>query len=215
MSEQERYIPALRFDALTPLFDPAVAILLPEKRFKRLLVERAGLQAGQRVLDVGCGTGTLAIMVKQAYPAVDLTGLDADEKVLTIARHKIARAGVSVTLDHGLANDMPYPDATFDRVLSSLVFHHLDVETKQAALGEIFRVLRPGGEFHLGDLGAPIGLWARLIRPLARRLEEAAANVDGLLPDMLRRAGFDLVEESGYINAPVGTLALIRAVKPA
>ena len=94
-----------------------------------------------RVLDLGCGTGTLTIMIKQAHPEAEVVGLDGDPAVLEIARTKAMQAGVKISLDHGMAFHPPYQDNSFDRVLSSLVIHHLTTENKQRAMHEIYRIL--------------------------------------------------------------------------
>src|SRR5215210_1517043 len=99
MKTNEKYIPALNFDLLTPLYDPVVKWLMPESKFKRHLVERARISAGHRVLDVGCGTATLTVLVKQTHPDAEVFGLDGDAKILGIARGKAAKAGVALTLD--------------------------------------------------------------------------------------------------------------------
>src|SRR5712692_4242664 len=93
------YIPALKYDALTALYDPVVRWTTREATFKRRLVEQAGIKDGFRVLDLGCGTATLTIQVKQAHPGTDVIGLDGDAKILHIAREKVARAGLEVALE--------------------------------------------------------------------------------------------------------------------
>src|SRR2546423_7565222 len=118
MKRSEKYIPALGFDWLTPLYDPLVKWFMPESKFKSHLVRQACIQAGQRVLDVGCGTATLIVLIKQTQPDAEVFGLDGDAKVLEIARRKAMKAGVEVTLQEGLAFQLPYADVSFNRVLS-------------------------------------------------------------------------------------------------
>ena len=189
MKRSENYIPALSFDWLTPLYDPLVKWFMPESKFKSHLVKEACVQAGKRVLDVGCGTGTLTIIVKQTHPDAEVFGLDGDAKVLEIARRKAAKAGVEVTLREGLAFQLPYADMSFDRVLSSLMFHHLTTENKRLALSEVFRVLQPDGELHIADFRKP----------------------NESLPTMLREAGFEQVKEYAKYRTLFGTLSLWRA----
>ena len=144
-----QFIPALGSDLLTPLYDPLLW-LMREKRFKGDLIEQAKITSGNRVLDVGCGTGTLAIMTKRIHPDAEVVGIDADSKILGIARDKAAKAGIDVTLDQGMADQLPYADSSFDRVLSSLFLHHLSTENKRRTCREVFRVLRSGGRFRRG-----------------------------------------------------------------
>ena len=213
MATDDKYIPALWFDWLTPLYDPLLRWGMREETFKRDLIQQAHLQPGHRVLDLGCGTATLTILIKQTHPDAEVIGLDGDPKVLEIGRAKAAKAGVTITLDHGMAFQLPYPDNSFDRVLSSLVLHHLTSENKQRALQQVHRVLRPGGELIVVDFGPPHSAYARLLSPLARRLEQAADNVNGLLPKMMRRAGFEQIEEPTHYTTLFGDLSLVRARK--
>lgn len=213
METPANYIPALRFHFLTPFFDSFQRWVMREFTFKRRLLLEARITAGERVLDLGCGTATLSIMLKQARPDASVVGIDGDSQVLAIARAKAAQEGVNITFDEGMAFRLPYADQSFDRVLSSLVFHHLTPDDKQRALDESFRILRPGGELLILDLGGPHGFYARIISPLAW-LEQGADLVKGCLPEMFRRAGF---QDAGIItrfSTAVGTLALYRGRKP-
>lgn len=190
MNKSSHYIPALGHRALTPLYDPIVRWLVRDEAFKADLVLHARLRPGQRVLDLGCGTGTLTLLIKQAEPAADVVGIDGDPQVLAIAQHKAARAGVAVQWDKGLATELPYANESFDRVLTSLVFHHLDRPAKEQALREAHRVLRPGGELHVLDFGPPQTAFGQLIEPIIRGMERMDDNLDGALGDMLAAAGF-------------------------
>src|SRR5207244_1354877 len=133
-----------------PLYDPIVKLLGGDAA-RRALLEQAALRPGQRVLDVGCGTGTLATLIKQLYPDVEVVGLDPDPKALARARRKAARAGVSIQFDQGFGDELPYPEAWFDRVLSSFMFHHLPPDQKGKTLRAIRRVVKPGGESYMLD----------------------------------------------------------------
>jgi SAM-dependent methyltransferase len=218
VKNRNEYIPALRYDWLTPLYDPLVRWTLRESTFKRHLVKQAGIDRGHRVLDLGCGTGTLALLIKSHYPKAEVFGLDADPKVLAVARAKAAEAGQIVTLDHGMAFEVPYPDASFNRVISSLLFHHLTREKKERTLKEIFRVLRQGGELHVADWGKARNWPMRVAFLLVQMLdgfETTADNVNGLLLEMFRSAGFEEVQETIRYMTIVGPLSLYSARKSA
>lgn len=214
MPTERKYIPALGARWLTPLFDPLFGLMLPESRIKQRLVDQATIQPGHRVLDLGCGTGTLMAMIKQQQPAAHVSGVDPDPDVLAIARSKAQRLGLDLAFDQGYADQLPYPDDSFDRVVSSLVVHHLKTNIKQAAFAEVRRVLSPGGEFHIADFGPPRGVWSHLLYPLALIFEEASDNVKGRLPGWLEQAGFGQVEQTAAYGSLVGTLTLLRAHKP-
>jgi ubiquinone/menaquinone biosynthesis C-methylase UbiE len=212
------YIPALRYHWLTTCYDPLIRWTLRESTFKRQLMKQAGIERGHQVLDLGCGTGTLALLIKSYHPKADVFGLDADPKVLEVARVKAAKAGLNVRFDHGMAFDLPYPDACFDRVVSSLLFHHLTRGNKERTLREVFRVLRPERQLHVADWGKAQNILMRVAFLLVQMLDgftTTADNVRGLLPEFIRAAGFKSVQQSVQYITIVGTLSLYEARKPA
>jgi ubiquinone/menaquinone biosynthesis C-methylase UbiE len=213
-TEPRGYLPALRFSALTRIYDPVVALTTREGRFKELLVEQAAPAPGQRFLDLGCGTGTLAIQVKQRVPRAEVVGLDADPEMLGRAKEKAERAGVELTLTEGFSNELPFEDASFDRVLSTLFFHHLDPEPKRQTAREIARVLRKGGELHVADWGRPSDPVMRAAFLGIRLLDgfsNTADNYRGALPAIFEEAGLEGAEQTNRLRTPLGTLALYRA----
>jgi ubiquinone/menaquinone biosynthesis C-methylase UbiE len=214
VEKRDRYVPSLRYSWLTPLYDPVQRWIFRESVFKSHLVEQAHLKNGHKVLDLGCGTATLTIFIKKRHPAAEVFGLDGDPAALEIARLKAAKAGVEIAFEHGMASHLPYPDSSFDRVLSSLMFHHLNAEQKRDAMQEVFRVLRPAGQFYLADLGRPHTVLMYLISLVMRRLEHAADNIRGLLPGMIREAGFLQVTETATFAMPYGTVCFYTAHKP-
>jgi ubiquinone/menaquinone biosynthesis C-methylase UbiE len=185
--------------------------VLPEQRLKSHLLERANIQPGDRVLDLGCGTGTLALMLKRAAPGAVVTGLDADEEILGIARAKADEAGLDVSWDRAFAHDLPYPGASFDVVISSLMIHHLDPAQKQRTFQEIHRVLRPSGELHILDFGRPFNPWTRFLGMILARFEQVADNFAGQIVPMLSAAGFLSAVEEEPQSTIIGPLWFYRA----
>jgi ubiquinone/menaquinone biosynthesis C-methylase UbiE len=211
------YLPALRFRALTRVYDPVVRFTTREGHFKELLLDQAAPAPGQRILDLGCGTGTLAIQVKQREPRAEVVGLDADAEMLSQARGKAEEAGVELELTEGFSTELPYEDGSFDRVLSTLFFHHLDPEPKRQSAREIARVLRKGGALHVADWGKPSDPAMAAAFFLGIRLldgfENTAENYRGELPAIFEEAGLEHAEETGRLRTVLGTLALYRATR--
>ena len=149
------YFPAGGVDWFLPFYDPLaklLAKLLGGDAVLRAFVNQMSLARGHRVLDIGCGTGTLAVLIKEHHPGVTVVGLDPDPRALARAERKAERAGVEVHLDRGFSDQLPYSDASFDRVCCTGVFSLIPREEKETTLREVYRVLRPGGSFHLFDL---------------------------------------------------------------
>ncbi len=211
MSGKNRYIPALSFRWLTPLYDPLLKWGMREETFKRKLIQQANIQPGMKVLDLGCGTGTLTLMLKKSHPKAEITGMDGDSQVLDMAREKAS--GIDIQWDHGLASLLPYPDSVFNTVVTSLVIHHLTADDKRRAFKEIYRILKPSGELHILDFGAPHSLFTRFMTTYMRHLEETADNFDGLIPRFITEAGFGSVNEAEHFVTIFGPLSLWRAGK--
>jgi ubiquinone/menaquinone biosynthesis C-methylase UbiE len=203
------YLPAAGHDALLPCYD-VFSRLLGMKKVHQALIAQAGLADSRRVLEIGCGTGNLLIRAKRDYPQSEAVGCDPDPRALERARRKTD----AVRLEQGYAERLPYADGEFDRVLSSMMLHHINGDAKTAAAAEIFRVLRPGGRLHLVDIGGEVadgGLAARLIR----RNRHAAGNLGDAIPRLLRGAGFDCTEVASHRQRVVGQLTYYRATRPA
>jgi ubiquinone/menaquinone biosynthesis C-methylase UbiE len=147
---EREYIPGLGKHYLLPLYD-VVHYVFGLRPIHQRMITLAEPLDGHQVLDVGCGTGNLLRSTGKRHPKAELFGLDPDPKALARARRKARRAGVSVRLDHGFAQELPYPNSSFDRVFSSLMLHHLDSAAKDGLLAEVHRVLRPDGLLVLAD----------------------------------------------------------------
>ena len=183
------FIPALRFKRLTPLFDFVAAVAVRDGAIKQRVLAGAAIASGEQVLDAGCGTGTLAVAAARAAPGVRVTGLDADASILVRARRKATGAGLEIGFDEGRSTALPYTDASFDLVLSTLFFHHLRDDAKRKTAAELVRVLRPGGRVVVGDLGRPHDPFMRIAVLVTVQLLDGfattASNVRGELPACL------------------------------
>jgi ubiquinone/menaquinone biosynthesis C-methylase UbiE len=196
--------------------DPFIRLALSLGDFQRLLLEPAGLCEGEQVLDVGCGTGALTVLTKRMHPHTDVWGIDGDADALDIAKVKAARAGVIVTFQHGTSSELPFAENSLDHVFSIFMFHELNGQQKRHSLREINRVLRPGGALHIADFGRPQNWVMRLalvwIR-LSHRLATIADNVSGALPQFVRTAGFEQVEETARLASVFGTVCVWQGRK--
>jgi ubiquinone/menaquinone biosynthesis C-methylase UbiE len=122
------------------------------QELRRKTVTLASIQPGEHVLDVGCGTGTLALEVaRRAGRAGHVTGIDPSTEQIVRARSKAARHNVPIDFQIGVIEHLPFPDQTFDVVLSTLMMHHVPASLKRQGLAEIARVLKPGGRLIIAD----------------------------------------------------------------
>ncbi|MBI4303241.1 MAG: class I SAM-dependent methyltransferase [Chloroflexi bacterium] len=193
----KKFTPPLAYDFLTPFFDRVVNLLGYGKAFKRMALELSEIKDGEKVLDVGCGSGTLLIEAKTRYPNSDFVGIDPDKKILKFAERKLEQAGVKARLVQGFAQELPFPSASFDLVISTLIFHHLPPSVKKEATRDIYRVLKEKGRFLLADLGQPKNALTKLL--LGSRLNpdgwvNMKDNIEGKLPLLLQETGFKVNE---------------------
>jgi len=201
------YLPAAGYDALLPAYD-LISRLLGAATMHRRLVELADLDAARRVLEIGCGTGNLTKLIKRRQPGAEVVGLDPDPRALAMATRKAA--GLGVRFDRGYSQSLPYPDDSFDRVLSSLMFHHLDAEQKRGTLAEVRRVLRPGGALYLVDLGATPGGHGPLRRLGPHR--RLAGNDADTLTGLCTEAGFGAVAVLDRARTRIGAVSYYRGI---
>ena len=163
-TEDRDYLPAMSRHMPLAFYD-AFTRLLGARDAHWRLVAQAGIEPGATVLEIGTGTGALLLLAKRAVPDATVIGLDPDPRVLAIAARKARRAGVTLRLDRGYADRLPYPDGSVDRVLSAFMLHHLPVTQQHDALREVRRVLAPGGRLHLLDIdGSAPSAAGRLLR---------------------------------------------------
>ncbi|WP_433277086.1 class I SAM-dependent methyltransferase [Pseudonocardia xinjiangensis] len=188
------YLPAMGHDRLLPYYD-VFTWLLGARSLHRTLADQAGIAPGQRVLEIGCGTGNLTLLAARRQPRATVVGLDPDPLALARARRKSARHGTPVQWDLGSAAALPYPDESVDRVLSCLMLHHIEEGEKDQVLSEARRVLRPGGRLHLVDFAGDDrrGLLSRLTRRHPRLHDNAGDRI----PARMREVGLSDVSDLG------------------
>jgi ubiquinone/menaquinone biosynthesis C-methylase UbiE len=209
-SPAKHFVPAAGHHWLLPLYDPFCRLVGAE-RLRERLIDTAEIRAEQRVLDLGCGTGALSLAIKRRHPQVRVVGVDPDPKALARAREKAARAGHELTFDEAFGGELPYAEGSFDRVLSSLMLHHLTRDEKLGALREVRRVLAPGGAFYVLDLGPPRNALERGLTRLFHRGERLGDNVAGRIPALAREAGFLDAHEIARLPTLFGSVTLLVA----
>ena len=206
---ERSYLGPMSWTWLLPLYDP-LSLLFGARTAHSHLVEAADLRPGHRVLEIGCGTGNLALLAKARQPAATVVGLDPDPAALALARRKARRRGLALLLDRGFADQLPHPDDSFDRVLSALMLHHLPGDQKPAALREVARVLRPGGELHLVDIPEQDGGHRR---SLVHRVPHDLDQPGDSMAHLLRDAGFPEVSTGTVRTGLRLSLITARAVR--
>ena len=209
----------ITLDHAAPLYDWLAPLMTlgSEHRLHRQVVARLALDQPAAVLDIGCGTGTLTRQIYDALPAAAprrVCGVDAAEAMIAVANRKAGdRPGLEFAA--ALAEELPYPDASFDRVLSTFFFHHLNVDLKIKSLAEIWRVLRPGGQAAILDVDMPYSLFGQICAWSGYWLfhqAEIAENIRGKL-----RAALDASPWRGrwqIASRHSGYLSLYTMVKP-
>lgn len=216
MEQSSHYSYALHYKWLTIFYDPVVRWTCRESTFKGVLIAQANIEPGMRILDVGCGTGTLAILLKKTHPLVDVVALDGSKGILEIARSKADRAGVDISFEHGLSYKLPFADRAFDMVFTSFFFHHLTRNDKLRTLKEIHRILKPTGKLHIADWGKQPNFFLRsafMIVQLLDGCKTTTDNIEGLLPDFIKRTGFENVAETSRVYTVLGSVSIYRAIK--
>ncbi len=184
-----KYIPPVTFSILTPLYDTFCSLFGLGKRFKQKVLDALELAAGTTVVDIGCGTGVFLQIAQQQYPQMKFIGVDPDAKALSIARHRLERAGMDVALHQAFAERLPFPDQSVDVCVSSLAFHHMPDEAKRQGIKEIYRVLKPGGSIVIADFGKSDSTFFRKVL-FFEHLEYLEGNLKGYIGQYVKEAGF-------------------------
>jgi ubiquinone/menaquinone biosynthesis C-methylase UbiE len=186
-------------DALIPIYNWGFRVLggRGHEAFRQRVVDLAALQGEEHVLDAGCGTGMMALRIAAQYPGCTVQGVDISPKMISVARRDAEKQGLAATFRVGSILELPYPDASFEVVITNIMYHHLDLGEKRQAVAEIARVLKTGGSYVSAEFGP------KAKNALQRRLAKGDYT---LYPAHLTEAGFKIVHEQ------VGVLAYKRKV---
>jgi len=186
-------------DALIPVYNWGFRMLggRGHEAFRRHVLELAALKGDEHLLDAGCGTGMMALRIAARHPDCTVHGIDISPKMIAVARRDAEMQGLAVDFRVGSITDLPYPDSSFDVVLTNIMYHHLDLAEKRQAVAEITRALKPGGRY----VSAEFGPRARNV--LQRHLAKGEYT---LYPSHLTEAGLVITHEK------LGVLALRKQV---
>jgi len=198
------------------MYDFLVGITMPEASIKQSLINISYLTDKTSVLDFGCGTATLTIMAKEHRPGINITGIDIDKAILNKATEKIKQKKLDIKLTGYNGETLPFDDGSFDRILSCLVFHHLETSVKQKILAELFRVTQNGGQLFIADFGRSESWLQRLLFNTIRGLDgykPTSANAKGLMPLLMHEVGFKNAAIRKKFKTIFGEVQIINATK--
>jgi ubiquinone/menaquinone biosynthesis C-methylase UbiE len=211
------YVPALGDHRLTPFYDATVALMTCERTWRRAFIKQIDPTPRDVILDVGCGTGTLAVLLAKACPGASIHAIDPDPDVLSRAELKARDADVLVHFAKGYAQETAAARVRPNKIVSSLVLHQVPLAGKRSAILSSFAALRSGGELHIADYGeqrSPLMKFAfRQVQALDG-YRNTQPNAEGILPQLMTEAGFVDVKETAVIQTPTGAISLYVGHRP-
>lgn len=212
----KEFIPALGYNWLSRFYDLAIRITMPEKKFRNKLIGYVNPRGSDKILEFGFGTAQNLILLRKTSLGTKIVGVDIDPKIKYIAEKKLMKHNMKIELDLYDGHRLPYPDGSFNKIFSSLVFHQLDRETKSNSLAELYRVLEPKGVLTIGDWGKPKSKLMRCLFYIVQLLDgfkTTRDNVKGILPELIEKSGFKEVSEIDYLNTKIGSYCYYQAIK--
>ena len=216
MNAEKAFTPALGDARFTPLYDFVIAAATRENVWRSRLVAHINPNAADRILDVGCGTGSLVIRLKKTTPEIAIIGIDPDPNIIARARRKSEKAGVSIDWRTGFLTPATCEEiGAVSKAVSSLVLHQTPLDEKNNILSAIRKVLQPGGTLYIADYGLQRTLPMRfLFRRTVQTIDGLAdtqPNADGILPSLMEASGFRDISELEVISTITGSISIYRA----
>lgn len=199
------FVPALKYHWLTQFYGFFIRFFLKEGMIRQAFLSPMKCTPDDKILDMGCGTGTFCGMIKEAFPEIELVGADVDPAILTIARKKYPATNLVEI------NEKPlFESKYFDKISLMWVLHHLSRAEKIDLLSEMARILRSNGTLYIADWTRPHGFWQRLkffFICLIDNFETFKEHRDGTLPQLIKKAGFREIHIRKTMKTNFGTLA--------
>lgn len=213
------FTPALGNAGHVSQFDKRIRLLTREAKWRPMLVSQIAPMAGESILDVGCGTGTLAVDLKAENNDARVTGIDPDPEALVLARKKAEAANVEAVFSSGFAREAASEgrEGRFDHVVSSLVLHQVPTEEKRAGLLAMKAAAKPAGFVHIADFGRqrwPFERVCFLITQLADGYADTEPNARGILDDLIDEIRFERIHQT-RVFTPTGSISLWKLRRPA
>jgi ubiquinone/menaquinone biosynthesis C-methylase UbiE len=195
-------------------YDAAIRRWTRERRWRSAMLRLLAPSLGETIVDIGCGTGSFALLVKAQQGEAQVIGLDPDAQALAIAAGKADRAGLAIDFRQGFADGLAPGSA--DAIVSSLVLHQVPLAEKGKLLVAMHRALRPGGRLLIADYLRQKGMMRLLFRATVQKLDGIAdtqPNADGAIPGFIREAGFTGLEAPWSIATLTGRIGILTAKK--
>jgi ubiquinone/menaquinone biosynthesis C-methylase UbiE len=213
--DSAHHTPPLGHRALTPLYDYAIASLTREKTWRKALVAAISPQTNDRILDIGSGTGSLALAIHQACPGARYVGIDPDQDAVKRAINKTAKLNGDIQFRCGyFSAEEDYFPAPPTIIVSSLVLHQVSLLEKRRIITDAKKSLAPGGSLLIADYGYQQGVQKMLFRATVQALDgvvNTQPNADGVLESLLADAGFKAIDAEHEIHTLTGTITIFSA----
>jgi SAM-dependent methyltransferase len=217
--DQLAFPPDSRPHWLTTAYDVAIRTLTRERRWRRALLHQIAPQPKDRIADIGCGTGSQAILLKRECPLASVYALDPNPDLLVRAEAKAARKGAGVHFMHVMPDEIGIRLASIrpGKIVSSLAFHQVPMEGKRRLIDAMFESLPSGGQIHIADYGwqrtSAMRIGFRMVQSLDGGTN-TQPHADGCIPVLLEQGRFVRVVETAVIPTVTGSISLYRGVKP-
>ncbi|MEL7539676.1 MAG: class I SAM-dependent methyltransferase [Pseudomonadota bacterium] len=209
------HTPPLGHRALTPLYDLAIAALTRERAWRAAMIHAIEPSPGDRILDIGSGTGSLAVALNKACSGVRYIGVDPDADAVRRARQKVAGLEGNVRFQEGFfsANEEYFVEPP-NKIISSLVLHQVPLKEKQRILADARKAIATDGSVFIADYGQQHGVQRLLFRSTVQMLdgvENTQPNADGVLLTLLEDAGFETIRTRVHFQTGTGTIMIFEA----